>query len=335
MISDQGLLYIEPAQVASAEVVLDHLTRKMTAAFRQAQPKEFSRGFHECVCGAVSTSCDYRLPNGEMTNSLCVHYLAHHRPEVPPVQLVRVGALASAGVDPRDDELQGPEFVLQRVRVTVVAWLGAERLGTWAAWGLDVEGLARSLRGGRLPAMSGSSWARGDADDLLALLCLIEPGSLPCVEAAVARDHGGMQQWGERALRVPGWSRELWVSPLVALLRHSEGRQRRSAAMRMGLLGVAGAAAVPALMDLVRQGADDRDAQYDLTLALSDLGRVLGVSLLSQLPPRPGQFGLCAYCQGTGDCYCKRKGAGSAERCPRCAGSGKCHLCRGTGRMRQ
>ena len=67
--------------------------------------------------------------------------------------------------------------------------------------------------------------------------------------------------------------------------------------------------------------------QYDVSLALSDLGRVLGVPLLSQLPPRPGQFGLCSYC--------KRKGVGSAERCPRCDGSGKCHLCRGTGRMRR
>src|SRR5262249_59075363 len=93
MIWDEGLLYIEPAQPASSEPVLDHLTRKMAAAFRKARLSEWrSCGVHECVCGAHSTSRDYRLPNGEVTNALCVHYVAHHRPEVPAGQLARIEA---------------------------------------------------------------------------------------------------------------------------------------------------------------------------------------------------------------------------------------------------
>jgi len=101
MISNEGLLYIEPAQLASAEPVLDHLTRKMAAAFRKAGPTEGGWcGIHECVCGAWSTSRDYRLPNGEVTNSLCVHYFPHHRPAVSLDQVARVDSLAFGEVVP-------------------------------------------------------------------------------------------------------------------------------------------------------------------------------------------------------------------------------------------
>jgi hypothetical protein len=35
----------------------------------------------------------------------------------------------------------------------------------------------------------------------------------------------------------------------------------------------------------------------------------------------------CSYCNGAGDCYCKRKGSTSSDHCARCGGSGKCHVC--------
>jgi hypothetical protein len=41
--------------------------------------------------------------------------------------------------------------------------------------------------------------------------------------------------------------------------------------------------------------------------------------------------GSCSYCQGSGECYCKRRRPGSTDECPRCQGSGKCHVCRGEG----
>jgi hypothetical protein len=40
----------------------------------------------------------------------------------------------------------------------------------------------------------------------------------------------------------------------------------------------------------------------------------------------------CPPCQGTGQCYCIRKGSGLSSECPRCQGTGQCRHCRGTGK---
>jgi hypothetical protein len=42
--------------------------------------------------------------------------------------------------------------------------------------------------------------------------------------------------------------------------------------------------------------------------------------------------GLCIHCQGSGDCYCLRKGAKTPAGCPRCGGSGRCGVCKGQGK---
>lgn len=39
----------------------------------------------------------------------------------------------------------------------------------------------------------------------------------------------------------------------------------------------------------------------------------------------------CTTCEGSGDCYCKRKGQ-LDPACPRCTGTTKCHVCSGAGR---
>lgn len=39
---------------------------------------------------------------------------------------------------------------------------------------------------------------------------------------------------------------------------------------------------------------------------------------------------LCPTCQGTGQCYCIRKGGGLSSSCPRCQGTGHCKHCSGT-----
>jgi hypothetical protein len=338
MISDEGLLYIEPTQPASAEPVLDHLTRKMAAAFRKARLSEWgSRGFHECVCGALSTSRDYRLPNGEVTNSLCVHYVAHHRSEVPAGHLARIKAFTFGEVEPPAEQLQGPEVVLARVRARVENWLGANRLNTWTGWGLVVDGLSRNLRGGCLPAEQRYSPARSEAEDLLTLLSSIKADELSCVKAAVEQDHGDMRQWGQQALRIPGWDRGLWVSPLLALFQWwCKGMGRREAVMNLRYLRpVSQYQEGAALLELAKREAGDRDYQHDLSLVLTGLAEVLGVSLAPQIPPRLGLVGTCGYCNGSGDCYCKRKGMASSDQCVRCNGSGKCHLCKGTGRLTQ
>src|SRR5262249_41433348 len=170
MISESDLLYIEPWRDAAASPLIDELTCKMTAAYRAAQPDpNASRGFHECVCGAQSTCCDYFLPDGQKTNSLCIHYLAHHREEIPPAQLERVASLHYGKAEPTGDELQGPELLQAEVRARVQHRLGPDRLNTWIRWGLDVESLSRSLRV--------LCVAQRRARDLLTLLVSIQPSS--------------------------------------------------------------------------------------------------------------------------------------------------------------
>ncbi len=108
MITDQGILYIEPSDMASAEPVIDELTQKMTAAFRSATDGVVYRGVHQCRCGAVSSNREHVLPNGEETNSLCIHYLAFHRAEVPAFQLEKVRRLDCGEAKPTAEEIQNP-----------------------------------------------------------------------------------------------------------------------------------------------------------------------------------------------------------------------------------
>jgi hypothetical protein len=45
---------------------------------------------------------------------------------------------------------------------------------------------------------------------------------------------------------------------------------------------------------------------------------------------RPGfPYGTCIHCQGSGVCYCIRKGGKKDPECPRCGGSGQCNVCEG------
>lgn len=108
MITTDGILYIEPVGAPSAEPVIDDLTRRMASALFLGEPGPGYRGFHTCSCGVHSSNCNYTLPNGETTNSLCVHYLAFHREDVPQEQLDRVAALEYYEIGlPSDDDLEG------------------------------------------------------------------------------------------------------------------------------------------------------------------------------------------------------------------------------------
>lgn len=156
----------------------------MCAAFRKAKTSDWFCGVHECCCGARSTACDYRLTNGYLTNSLCVHYLAHHRSEVPPHELRRIESFTFAEVDPTDQELQGPEIILERVRARV----GTERLCTWNAWGLDVESLVQGLTGGVMDSDQGVAQNRLGAEILLDILHTITIDGLSVVKEVVKRD---------------------------------------------------------------------------------------------------------------------------------------------------
>ena len=64
-------------------------------------------GFHDCSCGVKSKAHNFLLPGGEIVNSLCVHYLAFHREEVPDWQIEKVLSMRW-GVEPTDKELAWP-----------------------------------------------------------------------------------------------------------------------------------------------------------------------------------------------------------------------------------
>ena len=106
---DTCVLYIQPGPYTTVEPVIDDLTRKMAAAYQAAKSDGMCwRGVHICRCGVNSTNCDYTLPSGQKTNSLCVHYLAFHRGEVPEAELAKVAALDSGEAEPNARELAQP-----------------------------------------------------------------------------------------------------------------------------------------------------------------------------------------------------------------------------------
>ena len=119
MINHNGLLYIEPRLPPRPTPLVDELTCRMVWSLRAAtdtgtlsgttfRKGDAYRGWHTCSCGAGSSNVDYLLPSGEVTNSLCIHYLAYHRHEIPPEQLARVAALPVVGTElPTEEELVG------------------------------------------------------------------------------------------------------------------------------------------------------------------------------------------------------------------------------------
>jgi hypothetical protein len=108
MLSHEDLLFIEPKNAGASAALIDSATRRMTAAFRHAEAiQPYYCGFHVCVCGACSDTQDFRLPNDRKTNSLCVHYLAYHRDEVPIDQLQEVERLPFGEAEPSEQELKG------------------------------------------------------------------------------------------------------------------------------------------------------------------------------------------------------------------------------------
>lgn len=114
--SPKMLLYIEPQQLKSDTPIIDDLTTKMAAAFTgyksgvgydgQFTEGVGTLGWHTCACGARSSSKDYLLPNGYITNSLCLHYLAWHRNEVPQSELDKVASLPNESAEPSAEQLQ-------------------------------------------------------------------------------------------------------------------------------------------------------------------------------------------------------------------------------------
>jgi hypothetical protein len=107
---------MEPEKPESAEPVIDKYTRRMAAALNKGvwgawsssrgfDPGSGWKGFHVCVCDAMSSSRDCQLECGTVTNSLCVHYLAMHRSEVPDEELAKVMLLPDEEAEPTTEQI--------------------------------------------------------------------------------------------------------------------------------------------------------------------------------------------------------------------------------------
>jgi len=116
---DQHILFIHPRGKPSQMPVIDGLTRKMAAALRQGFEGEHWLGLHSCTgClphDIFSHSCDYMLPDGRWTNSLCVHYLAYHRDDVPTSEKLKVMKLGCGEAEPTEEELAHPPMAPRRL----------------------------------------------------------------------------------------------------------------------------------------------------------------------------------------------------------------------------
>lgn len=112
MKTSDGILMVEPSATITPTPLIDELTRKMTAAWRQCRDSEHGyRGFHVCTCGVFSDNKDHWVGNGNglLTNSLCIHYLAFHREDIPQDELDKVCALTYGEEEPNEKELVKPK----------------------------------------------------------------------------------------------------------------------------------------------------------------------------------------------------------------------------------
>lgn len=234
------LLFIEPAQPASITPVLDAITRRICAAFRKSRPSDYAfGGVHTCCCEANSSCTDHILPRGEVTNSLCVHYVAHHRDEIPRRDLILVESLDSGEAEPTERELLGPQLILAGKRAFIQRRLGPDRLRLWTAWGLDVEKLAIGLQGGTMRSPGNLGEARREAADLVTVLSSVPLEAMAHFRDAVLTSHSSLEAWGAAALRVFGWNRDAWKQPLEQILRLPEGtlQDRYRRLLKMTLSG--------------------------------------------------------------------------------------------------
>jgi HEAT repeat protein len=225
MISDKDLLFIEPQAPASSAPLIDSLTRRMTAAYRFAQPSSYHFcGVHQCICGACSSSCDYFLPDGVKTNSLCVHYLAYHREAVPGRQMARVAKLKFGEADPSEEELRGGRWRGNRPS----DYFGKAKLAQFANGGIDLALIYLAAE---------------DTPQCHELFRHALSNFWDCPEeavteflSAVRQTHGDVRLWAAQAFWPAGW-KEAWVSPLLTLLGHAESNVRAWAATSLGNIG--------------------------------------------------------------------------------------------------
>jgi len=75
----------------------------------------------------------------------------------------------------------------------------------------------------------------------------------------------------------------------------------------------------------------DSRAVSDMLTSISERYQQFGKAAFASATSAAPQQRNCGICNGTGQCYCLRKGSGTEVGCARCAGDAKCRHCAGSG----
>jgi len=103
------LLFIEPQEIGHT-VIIDTLTRKMTALYKAGLDKDHFFGWHQEICGYNSSCSNRSIKDEYITNSLCIHYMACHRPDIPYEQLKIIYELTDKEITPHWNDLFPQRF---------------------------------------------------------------------------------------------------------------------------------------------------------------------------------------------------------------------------------
>lgn len=92
-LSPKYFLMIEPDRegTPSEQPLNDELTERVQYLYSITKTNGMGyRGWHQTRCGQGSDNQDHFLPNGVITNSLCVYYVQHYRPHVPEGEIEKI-----------------------------------------------------------------------------------------------------------------------------------------------------------------------------------------------------------------------------------------------------
>ncbi len=86
-------MMIEPDQEGKPSInpIEDELTQKVDYIFAKCKTLDYCyKGFHITRCGIFSDNDDWLLPNGMITNSLCVYYIRYYRNFIPECEIEKI-----------------------------------------------------------------------------------------------------------------------------------------------------------------------------------------------------------------------------------------------------
>jgi len=171
----------------------------------------------------MSAAQNYSLPDRRTTNSLCVHYLAHHRPDVPAEQLARVASLTYGLAEPSEEELRGGRWRGNRLG----DFFGRDLVAAFVGGGLDLSNAYLETEGAA---------QEGAYHHVLGSLASMPIKAVPVLIDAISQTDGGIDRWMASAFWPARW-KEAWIAPLLTVLATADRDIRLWGVHSLGNLG--------------------------------------------------------------------------------------------------